>query len=224
MSEFPITENTRISRGANRGLYDQKTIYSILDDAIDITISYVENGLPKAIPNGFVRIDDKLYVHGSVKSHFIHQICNCPKVCLSISLLDGMVLANTAFNHSFNYRGLVIFSTPYQVQEEELKWDVLRAFTDKLLPGRWEDNIKLPTAEEMKATAVVCFPIEEASAKVRQGQPNNPKAEEGRVVWSGYVPLKRSWGSPISHPEVPASVSLPAYLQREALLEMEKTN
>jgi nitroimidazol reductase NimA-like FMN-containing flavoprotein (pyridoxamine 5'-phosphate oxidase superfamily) len=215
MPEYPVSENTRISRGANRGLYDQESIYAILDEAIDITISYVENGMPKAIPNGFVRLDDKLYIHGSVKSHFIRQICACPKVCLSVSLLDGMVLANTAFNHSFNYRSVVIFSTPYEEEDEALKMEILKSFTDKLIPGRWEDNIKLPSPEEMKATALVCFPIEEASAKVRQGAPNNPKGEEGRLVWTGHIPLKRSWAAPIQSPDMPESVSLPAYLQNQ---------
>lgn len=219
MSEYPVSENTRISRGANRGVYDQESIYAILDEAIDITVSYVENGLPKAIPNGFVRIGDKIYIHGSVKSHFVRQICQSPKVCLSVTLLDGMVLANTAFNHSFNYRSVVIFSTPEEVEDENIKMEVLKAFTDKLIPGRWEDNIKIPSPEEMKATALVCFPIEEASAKIRKGQPNNPKGEEGRLVWSGYVPLKRSWEAPIQSPDMPEDVSLPAYLQNLMLKE-----
>lgn len=208
-----LTENTKISRSPNRGSYDPETINSILDEAIDITISYIENGIPKALPTGFVRIDNRLYIHGSVKSHFIQQICKNPTVCLSVSLADGLVLANTAFNHSFNYRSVVIFSSPFLVEDEELKMEALKAFTDKLLPGRWEDNIKLPTPEEMKITALICFPVEEASAKIREGGAGNSAAEAGRTVWTGIVPLKRKYEAPVPNPDVPAGICLPDYLK-----------
>lgn len=210
--QFPISPKTKISRDPHRGAYDEETIYSILDEAIDITISYIENGIPMAIPTGFVRIDDKIYIHGSVKSHFINAICKSEKVCMCVSLLDGLVLANTAFNHSFNYRSVVAFSKPYLEEDSAIKMKALKAFTEKILPGRWDDNIRKPNEDEMKITALVCLPVEEASAKMRKGQPNNPQAEKERIVWTGYVPLHRVYQEPIQSPDVPEGVEIPEYL------------
>lgn len=212
MPSYEVSCLTRMSRDSRRGSYDKEAIYAILDEAIDMTISYVAEDIPRAIPTGFVRLEDRLYIHGSVKSHFIRQICASKKVCLTVSLLDGMVLANTAFNHSFNYRSVVAFSIPFEVEDELLKMQVLKAFTDKLLPGRWEDDIKLPSPEEMKVTSVVCFPLEEASAKMRQGQPNNVKSELHRRAWTGYVPMERRWQLPVTSPDS-GSAEVPAYLE-----------
>ena len=213
MSSYDVSPLTKISRDPHRGSYDKDIIHAILDEAIDITVSYIADDVPRAIPTGFVRLEDRLYIHGSVKSHFIRQICDSNKVCLTVSLLDGMVLANTAFNHSFNYRSVIAFSTPFEVEDEPLKWEVLKAFTDKLLPGRWEDDIKLPTPEEMKVTSVVCFQLEEASAKMRQGHPNNARAETHRQAWTGCIPLRRNWGMPVASPDVRANAPLPDYIQ-----------
>lgn len=212
MPVFETTPLTKISRDPHRGTYDRDAIYAILDEALDITVSYVADEVPRALPTGFVRLGDRLYIHGSVKSPFMRQICANRRVCLTVSLLDGLVLANTAFNHSFNYRSVVAFSTPFEVKEEPLKLAVLKAFTDKLLPGRWEDDIRLPTPEEMGITSVVCFPLEEASAKLRQGPPNNVKNEAQRKAWTGYIPLKRSWGAPVASPEA-SDRALPSYIR-----------
>lgn len=213
MSEINITSLTKISRYAHRGAYDKETIYAILDDALDITVSYIVNGVARAIPTGFVRIEDRLYIHGSVKSPFIQQIYQNEQVCLTVSLLDGMVLANTALDHSFNYRSVVAFSAPLKVEEEQ-KFDVLKAFTDKILPGRWEDKIKKPTAEELKATAVIGFSLNEASAKIRQGEAGNSHQESHRQVWTGHVPLKRSWGGPVKNADTASDIGEPAYLAK----------
>lgn len=213
MSTYPITPTTKISRDPHRGAYDELTIFSILDEAIDITISYIENGIPMAIPTGFVRVKDKVYIHGSVKSHFIRAICESEKVCMTVSLLDGLVLASTAFNHSFNYRSVVAFSTPYLEEDPAIKMEVFKAFTEKILPGRWDDNIRLPTPDDVKVTAVVGLPIQEASAKMRTGQPNNPQTEKERKVWTGHVPLKRVYQAPINSVDLPESVAMPKYLE-----------
>ena len=200
------------SRYPHRSSQEKESIYAILDDALDVTVSYVADGIPRAIPTGFARIDDMLYIHGSIKSHFIQQICRSEQVCLSVSLLDGMVLANTAFNHSFNYRAVIAFAAPVLIEDLEQKMEILKAFTDKLLPGRWEDDIKKPTAEELKITAVVGFSLEEASAKIRQGEAGNNQQEAHRKVWTGYVPLKRSWGSAVKNKDADAQIEEPAYL------------
>ena len=214
MSKLNPTPLTKISRLAHRGSYETETIYAILDEALDLTVSYTAEGIARAIPTGFVRMGDKVYIHGSVKSHFIHQLCQNEKVCLSVSLLDGLVLANTAFDHSFNYRAVIAFAAPEVVEEEEHKMAIFRAFTDKLLPGRWEDNIKLPSPEELKATAVVGFSLQEASAKVRQGEAGNSKPDAYRKVWTGYVPLTRSWGTAVKNKDVDESVEEPPYLTK----------
>ncbi|MDX5421233.1 MAG: pyridoxamine 5'-phosphate oxidase family protein [Hymenobacteraceae bacterium] len=213
MPSYEVSPLTRISRDPHRGSYDKEVIYAILDEAIDITVSYIADEVPRAIPTGFVRLEDRLYIHGSVKSHFIRQICASKKVCLTVSLLDGLVLANTAFNHSFNYRSVIAFSSPFEVEDEQLKMEVLKAFTEKLLPGRWEDDIKLPTPEELMVTSVVCFQLEEASAKMRQGQPNNVKSEGQRRAWTGYIPLIRNWGMPVASPDMGAHAPLPEYIR-----------
>ena len=211
MTDFAKNELTQPSRLGYRGNYDRNTIYAIMDEALDCTVSYLEGGIPKAIPTGFVRIDDKLYIHGSIKSHFIQQICSNPLVCITISLLDGMVLANTAFNHSFNYRGIVAFSTPNEVKDESLKLEVLRLFTNKVLPGRWEDNIVKPTVEETISTSVICLPLNDASAKIREGQPKN-QANATKEVWTGYIPIRRVWEAPVISPDVPVSIKQPDYI------------
>lgn len=203
----------QISRKPSRGDYSNETIYAILDEALDVTVSYIADGLARAIPTGFARLDDMLYIHGSIKSHFIQQICQNKKVCLTASLLDGLVLANTAFHHSFNYRSVVAFAAPVIVNEADKKMEVLKAFTDKLLPGRWEDNIKLPSAEELMITAVVGFSLAEASAKIRQGEAGNDQHEMQREVWTGCVPLHRTWGHPIKNTDTSGHIKEPAYLK-----------
>jgi nitroimidazol reductase NimA-like FMN-containing flavoprotein (pyridoxamine 5'-phosphate oxidase superfamily) len=203
---------TTISRHAHRGVYERETIYAILDEAIDVTIAYAAYGTAMAVPTGFVRIEDKVYIHGSVKSHLIQQLCLQEKVCLTVSLLDGMVLANTAFNHSFNYRSVVAFSKPFEVEDLNQKMEILKAFTDKLLPGRWEDDIKKPTPEELKITAVLGFSLEEASAKIREGAAGNNQQEAHRQVWTGYVPLRRYWGAPVKNADTAPLVEEPPYL------------
>ena len=214
MSQLNVTPLTDISRHGHRGYYDTETIYAILDEAIDIIIAYAANGTAMAIPTAHVRVDDKLYIHASSKSHFIQQIARSEKVSLTVSLLDGMVLANTAFNHSFNYRSVVAFSKPFVVEDDEQKMEILKAFTDKLLPGRWEDDIKKPTPEELKVTAVIGFSLEEASAKIRQGAAGNNQQEAHRKVWTGHVPLKRYWAAPVKNADTDPLVEEPAYLMK----------
>ena len=213
MPVFEKSPLTTISRDPHRGSYDQGTIYAIFDEAIDVTISYVENGLPRAIPTGFVRLENIIYIHGSIKSHFVQQVLQAGKVCLTVSILDGLVLANTAFNHSFNYRSVVAYATPYSVEDDDLKKEVLKAFTNKLVPGRWEDPIKKPTPEELKVTALIGLPLEQASAKMRQGPPNNNKTYH-EPVWTGQVPLKKVYDTPIVHSDLPVIIQEPVYLKQ----------
>lgn len=211
---FSATDLTTISRSPDRGRYDSATIYSILDEAIDITVAYVEDGIPRAIPTGFVRIGDYIYIHGSVKSHFILRLCQSPVVCLTVSLLDGLVLARTAFNHSFNYRGVVAYAKPFLVEDDDFKLEICRLFTEKIVPGRWDDDIKRPTPEEMRATAIVGFELNEVSAKIRTGHPKNPVNTSEFKAWTGHIPVKRVNQTPVPAPDLEEGITLPEYLQR----------
>jgi uncharacterized protein len=213
MSQFPITEKTEITRLAKRGVYDKDAIYSILDDALFCTLAYVRDGQAFQIPTGFCRIDNKLYLHGSVGSFYMRQLAeNKLPVCISVTHIDGLVLARSAFHHSVNYRSVVIFSRAEKVEDKNELYQALEVFTNKMQPGRWND-IRRPSDGEWKATMVLAFEIEEASAKVRTGPPKDDEEDYDLDVWAGIVPLKMERQSPVSDPALKHGISLPAYLK-----------
>lgn len=213
MSTFPITGKTEITRLAKRGVYDQETVYSILDEALVCTVAYVRDNQPFQIPTGFCRIGNKLYIHGSVGSFYMRELKEKKQpVCLSVSLLDGLVLARSAFHHSVNYRSVVIFSEPELVTDEKELYQALEVFTNKVCPGRWND-IRKPDAGEWKATMVIAFEISEASAKVRTGPPKDDEEDYALDIWAGVLPLKQQAQALIPDPLLKAGVPVPAYLQ-----------
>jgi nitroimidazol reductase NimA-like FMN-containing flavoprotein (pyridoxamine 5'-phosphate oxidase superfamily) len=213
MSEFPITPKTKITRLPKRGVYDKETIYAILDEALFCTVAFAHAGQPFQIPTGFVRIDDILYIHGSVGSHYMRVLAS-QKVPVSIgaTLIDGLVLARSAFHHSVNYRSVVVFSTGHVVNDAQQQDNILQAFTEKICPGRWQD-VRKPTAGEWKATMVMAFPMEEASAKVRTGPPKDDEEDYGMNVWAGVVPLALRREAPVTDPDLKKGVPLPDYLK-----------
>src|SRR5690349_3556499 len=177
MEEFPTTDKTRITRLPKRGVYEKETIYAILDEALFCTVSFVREDQAVQIPTGFCRIDDRIYIHGSVGSSYMRQLAeNKTPVCLSATLLDGLVLARSAFHHSVNYRSVVAFGVPEKVTEESELYDALEVFTNKMQPGRWND-VRKPSAAEWKATMVLAINIHEASAKVRTGPPKDDEED-----------------------------------------------
>jgi uncharacterized protein len=184
----PPSQRTKISRLAKRGHYSSDIIYPILDEALWGTVAYVEDGSPRQIPTGIVRIDHTLFIHGSVGSHFLRQIADGREVCLSATLMDGIVLAKSAFNHSVNYRSVVVFSRGVVVVEEPTKMQVLEAFTNKMEPGRWE-VARIPSASELEKTMVIGFDVSEASAKVRTGAPIDDDADQHLSIPTGVIPL-----------------------------------
>ena len=212
MSQFPITDKTAITRLPKRGAYDKETIYSILDEALFCTLAYSVNGQAFQIPTGFVRMGDKLFLHGSVGSHYLRELAT-KKIPVSISatLIDGLVLARSAFHHSVNYRSVVVFSQGEVVTGEDEMYRVLEAFTEKMCRGRWAD-VRKPTAGEWKATMVIAFPIHEASAKVRTGPPKDDEEDYTMDVWAGVVPLKIGKQAVIADPALKAGVRVPDYL------------
>lgn len=208
---YPVTPNTKISRSAKRGAYDETTIYQILDDGIFCHIAYVHEGQPMMIPTGYCRVGNKIYIHGSVGSHFMRNLADGRKVCLTVSFVDGLVLARSAFSHSVNYRSVVVFSHATVVTDEQERWDALEAFTNQVIPGRWEE-IRQPNTKEMKATMVISFEIEEASAKIRTGGPNDDEDDYQWPVWAGVLPLKLQAQPPVTDPNMVHDMPVPVYV------------
>ena len=212
MKEFPKTNKTEITRLPKRGDYSSETIYSILDEALFCTVAYQDNGQPFQIPTGFCRIDDQVYLHGSVGSHYMRKLAagNIP-VSISATLIDGLVLARSAFHHSVNYRSVCLFSNARLVTDKEELYKALEVFTEKMCPGRWAD-VRKPTDNEWKATMVLAFTIEEVSAKVRVGPHKDDEEDYTLDVWAGVLPLVIEKKKPLPDPSLKAGVQLPAYL------------
>ena len=201
---------TTPSRLAKRAHYDAETIHPILDEALFCTVSYVLDGQPMAIPTAFARHEERLYIHGSVGSHFIRSIENNVPVCLSVMLADGLVLAKSAFHHSVNYRSVVVFAKAEKVVDEAEKMRALALITDHLIPNRWAD-LRPTTASELQKTTVLVFSLAEASAKVRTGGPSDDPEDVDLPTWAGVIPLQTVRLAPI-----PAGHSIdeaPAYLK-----------
>ena len=201
---------TTPSRLAKRAHYDAETIHPILDEALFCTVSYVLDGQSMAIPTAFARHEERLYIHGSVGSHFIRSIENNVPVCLSVMLADGLVLAKSAFHHSVNYRSVVVFAKAEKVVDEAEKLHALALITDHLIPNRWAD-LRPTTASELQKTTVLAFSLAEASAKVRTGGPGDDPEDVDLPTWAGVIPLQTVRLAPI-----PAGHSIdeaPAYLK-----------
>jgi uncharacterized protein len=213
MDKFPITDKTEITRLPKRGVYDKEVVYSILDEALVCTIAYSNDNQPFQIPTGFCRMDNKIYLHGSVGSFYMRELANKKlPVCISVTLIDGMVLARSAFHHSVNYRSVVIFSTGEVVTDETELYKALEVFTNKMCPGRWDD-IRKPNTGEWKATMVLAFPIEEASAKVRTGPPKDDEEDYDLNIWAGVQPMQTVRLTPLPDPDLKAGVPVPDYLK-----------
>src|SRR5262245_48231713 len=213
MSQYRITDKTEITRLPKRGAYDKETIFSILDEALFCTLAYVREGTAFQIPTGFCRIGEKIYVHGSVGSFYMREMAEKKlPVTISVTLIDGLVLARSAFHHSVNYRSVVIFSQAEKVEDKDELYQSLEVFTNKMQPGRWDD-IRQPNAGEWKATMVISLPIVEASAKVRVGGPIDDDEDYAMNVWAGVVPLKIQRQPLVPDAKLKDGVAVPGYLK-----------
>lgn len=212
MEKFPITDKTEITRLPKRGVYDVATVHSILDEALVCTIAYSHEGQPFQIPTGFCRIDNTVYLHGSVGAWYMRQIAEGIPVCISTTILDGMVLARSAFHHSVNYRSVVFFSKGRKVTDKDELYRSLEVFTNKMCPGRWND-IRQPNDGEWKATMVLAFDIEEASAKVRVGSPKDDEEDYDLNVWAGVQPVSLVRGQLIPDERLKSGIQVPDYLR-----------
>lgn len=205
------TEKTNISRLAKRGNYEQETIYSILDEGLFCHISYSVDNQPFIIPTGYCRIDNKLYIHGSVGSHFLREIVKGIPVCVAVSLIDGLVLARSAFNHSVNYRSVVLFGKFELVEDEDEKWLSLKRFTEHMIKGRWT-HIRQPNPNEMRKTMALSIQIEEASAKIRTGAVKDEEDDLDLTVWAGILPLSIVPQEPIADELMKTEIPVPDYI------------
>ena len=203
------TERTRLRRRPNRGAFETDTIYAILDEGFVCHIGFMAEGHPVVIPTGYARRGDDIYVHGSSASRMLRALGDGIDVCLTVTLVDGLVLARSAFHHSMNYRSVVVFGKARLVTDDREKIEALRCFTDHIVPGRWPD-LRPVTDQELRATSVLALPIREASAKIRTGPPLDAEDDHGWPVWAGVVPLHTRTGEPVPDdhvaPELPGLV------------------
>lgn len=213
MTKFPKTDHTRINRLPKRGHYDRETIYQVLDEALICHVGFVEDGQPYVIPINFTRVDDTIVLHGAKASRLLKHIEAGHPVCVEATIVDGLVLARSVFHHSVNYRSVVLFGKGCPVEGEVEKLAALKAITEHLIPGRWED-VRLPNRKEMNATRVVAIKIDEASAKVRVGPPVDEEEDYALPVWAGILPLQETPLSPISDELLAEKVPLPEYVER----------
>lgn len=207
----PIPSYLIPSRSAKRADYDSELIYSILDEALFCTISYCHENKPFAIPTSFVRYEDKIYVHGSVGSHFMREIEKGIPVCITVMLADSLVVAKSAFSHSVNYRSVVIFSKAEKVEEKELKIASFEWLTNKVVPESWE-YLRPVKESEVRKTMVLSFSLQEASAKTRTGMPNDEPEDLELPIWSGIIPLDNS-RMPAVADESSKNIPLPKHLR-----------
>ena len=213
MEKFPLTDKTTITRLPKRGEYDKETVYQILDEALVCTLAYVRDGQPFQIPTGFCRMGNKVYLHGSVGSFYMRELAEKKlPVCISVTHIDGLVLARSAFHHSVNYRSVVLFSHAEKVTDQAELYEALEVFTNKMQPGRWAD-VREPNAGEWKATMVIAFNIEEASAKIRVGGPKDDEEDYALDIWAGVVPLKLQRLPVIPDEVLKDGVPVPEYLK-----------
>jgi nitroimidazol reductase NimA-like FMN-containing flavoprotein (pyridoxamine 5'-phosphate oxidase superfamily) len=200
----------RVRRLPKRAAYDRAAIDAILDEALVCHLGFVHNGQPFVIPTLHARVGDRVYVHGSAASRMLRTLGAGFPACLTVTLLDGLVLARAAFHHSVNYRSVVVLGTAEPVSDPDQKVCALRAFTEHVLPGRWDD-IRPPTRQELEATAVLSLPLDEASAKVRTGPPVDDEEDYALGVWAGVIPLRLQALAPAADPRLPPGVAPPLY-------------
>lgn len=204
------TARTRVVREADRAVYDRETVYSILDEGFLCHAGFVVDGQPFVIPTSYGRKDTNLYIHGSAASRMLRQLKDAVPVCITVTLLEGLVLARSIFNHSMNYRSVVVLGKATLVDDPEEKLEALRILSEHILPGRWAES-RQPNERELKATSVLRVPIEEFSAKVRQGPAIDDEEDYAFPTWAGVVPLAMVAGAPIDDARLLPGKEAPEY-------------
>ena len=216
VENFSPTARTTLRRLPKRGSFERETVYGILDEGFVCHVGFVADGQPFVIPTAYGRRGDVLYIHGARASRMQKALAAGADVCVTVTLVDGLVLARSAFHHSINYRSVVVFGRARVVESEEEKSAALEAFTEHVMPGRWAD-VRWPTAQELAATTVLAIQLSEASAKVRSGPPVDDEEDYALPVWAGVLPLGVEPGAPEPDPRLHEGTPLPAYVERFGL-------
>jgi nitroimidazol reductase NimA-like FMN-containing flavoprotein (pyridoxamine 5'-phosphate oxidase superfamily) len=204
------TPRTRVVREADRGVYDRETVYNILDEGFICHVGFVVDGQPYVIPTSYGRSGDNLYIHGSAASRMLRNLNSDIPVCITVTLLDGLVLARSIFNHSMNYRSVVILGKATVVAEPIEKIEALRRLSEHILPDRWAES-RPPNERELKATFALRVPITEFSAKVRKGPPIDDEEDYSFQTWAGVIPLETVARPPIPDERCNPELAVPAY-------------
>jgi uncharacterized protein len=212
MSQFTPTDRTQVKRLPKRGHYERETVCSILDTAFVCHVGFSVDGQPFVIPTNFGRSGDTLYLHGSAASRMLKILSGGVPVCVTVTHVDGLVLARSAFHHSVNYRSVVILGKAQLVEDPAEKMEALRIFTEHVMKGRWSD-VRIPTEQELKATIVLSLPLEEVSAKVRTGGPIDDEADYALPVWAGVLPLETVAKAPLPDAQRKNDPPIPEYLK-----------
>ena len=208
--DFPQTERTTLKRLPKRGVYDRQLVYGILDEGFICHVGFTVEEQPFVIPTGYARVDEQLFIHGSQVSRMLRTLSSGIDVCVAVTLVDGLVLARSAFHHSINYRSVVMFGRATIVDDREAKLAALFAFSEQVIPGRWND-VREPTEQELRATTVLALPLLEVSAKVRTGPPIDDEEDYALNVWAGVLPLHIAAGAPVSDPRLSETIEPPSY-------------
>jgi nitroimidazol reductase NimA-like FMN-containing flavoprotein (pyridoxamine 5'-phosphate oxidase superfamily) len=210
---LPTTEKTRLKRLPKRGRFEREEIYGILDEAFVCHVGFVFDKQPFVIPTGYARIDDCLIIHGSAASRMLRALASEINICVTVTLIDGLVLARSAFHHSMNYRSVVIFGKAKIIEDKDEKMNALRALTEHIVPQRWAD-VRPPNEKELKATFVLSLPLQEASAKIRAGNPVDDEEDYELDVWAGVIPLQlKAAGGAVADARLKNGIKAPDYVE-----------
>ena len=207
---FAQTDRTRLKRLPKRGHFDRETVYGILDEGFICHVGFVLEGQPFVIPTGYARAGDKLYIHGSQASRMLRALSGGVAACVMVTIIDGLVLARSAFHHSMNYRSVVVFGRATLVEDREEKLAALVALSEHIIRGRWAE-VREPTEQELKLTTVLSMPLVEASAKIRTGPPLDDEDDYALPMWAGVIPLRLEAGEPINDPRLSDEIEVPDY-------------
>ncbi|MBC6468827.1 pyridoxamine 5'-phosphate oxidase family protein [Actinomadura alba] len=205
------TARTRLGRARERGRLDRPALYEVLDAGMICHLGVVADGAPMVIPTGYGRHGDTLYVHGSTGAKSL-RIAEAGEICVTVTHLDGIVLARSIFHHSVNYRSAMIYAVPRPVEDPEEKLTALRAVSERLAPGQW-DVARRPTRRELAATAVLALSLEEASVKIRQGPPNDDEEDYAMDVWAGVLPVRQTFGEPVPDARLHEGTPVPDHIR-----------
>ena len=213
MDKLPQTARTTLKRLPQRGNYDRELINRILDEGFICHVGFIVDGQPFVIPTGYARVDDKLFIHGAQASRLLRALEKGIDLCLNVTLIDGLVLARSAFHHSMNYRSVVVFGRAAVVDERAEKMAALLALSEHMIPGRWAD-VRKPNERELQLTTVLSLPLKEASAKVRTGPPLDEEEDYEMEIWAGVVPLRLIAEAPLDDPRLAAEIAAPGYARQ----------